>query len=145
MLLDDVMSELDAAPAPRAGRLLRGVGGQSVITTTDLEHVPGGRRHGVARVAVARRGGSCGEALAAMTPFGAPHALSFALERLRGRAGARDDARRGQRGLARSVVGESIASPGEPVSERGGVLTVSCSASVWAHELDLMAPDILEA
>ena len=30
------------------------------------------------------------------------------------------------------------------MAERGGVLTVSCSASVWAHELDLMAPAILE-
>ena len=31
-----------------------------------------------------------------------------------------------------------------PRRERGGVVTVSCSASVWAQELDLMAPAILE-
>ena len=44
----------------------------------------------------------------------------------------------------REVVGEAIAPEASPVAERAGVLTVSCSASVWAHELDLMAPDILE-
>ena len=43
MLLDDVMSELDRDRRARLVGLLRG-GGQSVITTTDLEHVPGRRR-----------------------------------------------------------------------------------------------------
>jgi predicted nucleic acid-binding Zn ribbon protein len=42
------------------------------------------------------------------------------------------------------AVGEVIAAEARPASERGGVLTVSCSASVWAQELDLMAPAILE-
>ncbi len=37
-----------------------------------------------------------------------------------------------------------IAAEARPVAERGGVLTVSCAASVWAQELDLMAPAILE-
>lgn len=37
------------------------------------------------------------------------------------------------------VVGPAIAAEATPASERGGVLTVSCSASVWAQELDLMA------
>ena len=41
------------------------------------------------------------------------------------------------------AVGEAIAAEAAPVRERGGVLTVSCSASVWAQELDLMAPQIL--
>jgi len=40
MLLDDVMSELDRDRRARLVGLLRG-SGQSVITTTDLEHVPG--------------------------------------------------------------------------------------------------------
>jgi predicted nucleic acid-binding Zn ribbon protein len=44
----------------------------------------------------------------------------------------------------RSTVGAAIAREAVPVSEHAGVLTVSCSASVWAHELDLMAPVILE-
>jgi predicted nucleic acid-binding Zn ribbon protein len=41
------------------------------------------------------------------------------------------------------AVGPEIALEAKPASERGGVLTVSCSASVWAQELDLMAPVIL--
>jgi DNA replication and repair protein RecF len=40
MLLDDVMSELDLARRERLVELLA-AGGQSVITTTDLDHVPG--------------------------------------------------------------------------------------------------------
>jgi predicted nucleic acid-binding Zn ribbon protein len=42
------------------------------------------------------------------------------------------------------TVGVTIAGEAEPTAERGGVVTVSCSASVWAQELDLMAPAILE-
>ena len=42
------------------------------------------------------------------------------------------------------AVGEAIAVEAQPTAERGGVLTISCSASVWAHELDLMGPTILE-
>ena len=34
------------------------------------------------------------------------------------------------------LVGELIAVEARPVSERAGVLTVSCSAAVWAAELD---------
>ena len=41
------------------------------------------------------------------------------------------------------VVGAAIAAEAAPASERGGVVTVSCSAAVWAQELDLMAPMIL--
>ena len=42
------------------------------------------------------------------------------------------------------AVGMAIAAEAQPTAERGGVVTVSCSASVWAQELDLMAPAILE-
>lgn len=42
------------------------------------------------------------------------------------------------------AVGMAIAGEAQPTGERGGVVTVSCSASVWAQELDLMAPTILE-
>jgi predicted nucleic acid-binding Zn ribbon protein len=41
------------------------------------------------------------------------------------------------------VVGDAIAAEAAPTSERGGVVTVSCAAAVWAQELDLMAPAIL--
>jgi predicted nucleic acid-binding Zn ribbon protein len=44
----------------------------------------------------------------------------------------------------RDAVGDAIAQEAQPTAERGGVVTVSCSASVWAQELDLMAPSILE-
>jgi DNA replication and repair protein RecF len=52
LLLDDVMSELDA---PRRSRLIDvlGAGGQSVVTATELAHVPGAEDPGVERVAIA--------------------------------------------------------------------------------------------
>ena len=53
MLLDDVMSELDGTRRQALVELLRAGGGQSVITTTDLEHVPGAREAGVTRLAIA--------------------------------------------------------------------------------------------
>jgi DNA replication and repair protein RecF len=52
MLLDDVMSELDRDRRARLVGLLRGRG-QSVITTTDLEHVPGAEESDVTRLRVA--------------------------------------------------------------------------------------------
>jgi predicted nucleic acid-binding Zn ribbon protein len=42
------------------------------------------------------------------------------------------------------VVGGVIAAEASPTAERGGVVTVSCRASVWAQELDLMAPELVE-
>jgi DNA replication and repair protein RecF len=53
MLLDDVMSELDGTRRRALIDLLRAGGGQSVITTTDLEHVPGGGEEGIARLSIA--------------------------------------------------------------------------------------------
>ena len=52
MLLDDVMSELDAGRRARLIELLR-AGGQSLITTTDLAQVPGADESGVTRLAIA--------------------------------------------------------------------------------------------
>jgi DNA replication and repair protein RecF len=49
MLLDDVMSELDATRRERLADLVR-AGGQALITTTDVDHVPGA---GSAEVTVA--------------------------------------------------------------------------------------------
>ena len=42
-----------------------------------------------------------------------------------------------------SAVGDAIAAEASPTAERRGVVTVSCSAAVWAQELDLMAPTII--
>ena len=51
LLLDDVMSELDAA---RREKLVERItaGGQAFVTTTDLGHVPGATAPGVTRIAV---------------------------------------------------------------------------------------------
>ncbi len=42
-----------------------------------------------------------------------------------------------------TAVGEVIAAEAEPTGERDGVLVVTCSAAVWAQELDLMAPELV--
>ena len=52
MLLDDVMSELDSERRRRLVDLLR-EGGQSVITTTELAHVPGADDSDVVRLQIA--------------------------------------------------------------------------------------------
>ena len=42
------------------------------------------------------------------------------------------------------VAGDLIAAQCEPTSERGGVVTVTCSSAVWAQELDLLSGDLIE-
>jgi len=42
-----------------------------------------------------------------------------------------------------AAVGAAIAAAAQPVAEREGVLTVRCESSVWAQELELLAPDLL--
>ena len=42
------------------------------------------------------------------------------------------------------VVGEAVAAHCAPVAERGGVLQVACDEAVWAAELELLAPELLE-
>ena len=41
------------------------------------------------------------------------------------------------------AVGEAIAREATPVSERAGLVTVACSSSAWAQELDLLGGQIL--
>jgi len=62
MLLDDVMSELDAERRELLADFLRD-GGQAVVTTTDAEHVPGARDAGTVLVEVS--GGTLAGAVAA--------------------------------------------------------------------------------
>jgi DNA replication and repair protein RecF len=52
LLLDDVMSELDVTRRARLVDVLR-AGGQSVVTATELAHVPGAEEADVERVAIA--------------------------------------------------------------------------------------------
>jgi predicted nucleic acid-binding Zn ribbon protein len=42
------------------------------------------------------------------------------------------------------TVGEQLAAVAAPVSERAGTLTIECTDSVWAQELDLMQTQLLE-
>ena len=46
-------------------------------------------------------------------------------------------------GVWTEAVGETIAAHASPVGERGGVLEVACDESVWAAELELMAPELV--
>lgn len=41
------------------------------------------------------------------------------------------------------AAGAVLAAQAEPVSERDGVVTVACSAAIWAQEGDLLGPDVL--
>jgi predicted nucleic acid-binding Zn ribbon protein len=42
------------------------------------------------------------------------------------------------------AVGPVVAAQAEPSGECDGVLAVTCSSAVWAQELDLMAPEVVE-
>jgi predicted nucleic acid-binding Zn ribbon protein len=43
-----------------------------------------------------------------------------------------------------SAVGPRLAAAAQPVSDRGGTVTVECVDGVWAQELDLMQAALLE-
>lgn len=72
-----------------------------------------------------------------------PRTASVALDRLRDELAPQTLLAEVQR-VWPEAVGTAIAAEAEPSAERGGVLTVSCSAAVWAQELDLMAPAIID-
>jgi len=36
-----------------------------------------------------------------------------------------------------------VAGEAEPVAERQGVVTIACRSATWAHELDLLQPELL--
>ncbi len=72
----------------------------------------------------------------------APRSLSVAIGALAGELAPRTRLAEVQR-VWPTAVGAGIAREATPTAERAGVLTVACSSSVWAHELDLMAPTLL--
>jgi predicted nucleic acid-binding Zn ribbon protein len=41
------------------------------------------------------------------------------------------------------AVGGAVAQAARPTAERSGVLTITCAAAVWAHELSLMESELL--
>jgi predicted nucleic acid-binding Zn ribbon protein len=42
------------------------------------------------------------------------------------------------------TTGPAIATAAKPTAERNGILTVTCTAAVWAQELDLMAGELVQ-
>ena len=42
------------------------------------------------------------------------------------------------------AAGEVLAAQASPTGEAQGVVTVTCASAVWAQELDLMAPAVIE-
>jgi predicted nucleic acid-binding Zn ribbon protein len=46
-------------------------------------------------------------------------------------------------GIWPEVAGEAVAAAAGPVAEREGLVTVACESSLWAHELELLGPDLL--
>jgi len=72
----------------------------------------------------------------------APRSLSAALDRFTSTLAPATTLGRVQEVWA-DATGPAIAAASRPTAERGGVLTVSCEAAVWAQELDLMEHDLV--
>ena len=140
MLLDDVTSELDSLRRERLVEALREGGGQSVIATTDLAHVPG-RRRGRRR---APRGGRGQRARGgAGVRRAAPRPVAAALDRFTAALAPATLLAEVQRAWP-AAAGEAFAGASEPVSERDGTVTVACTSAVWAQELDLLSERVIE-
>jgi predicted nucleic acid-binding Zn ribbon protein len=74
-----------------------------------------------------------------VTPYRrSPRRLALALDEIRGELDPESLLAEVQR-VWRDAVGPAIATEARPTAERAGVVTISCSAAVWAQELDLMA------
>jgi predicted nucleic acid-binding Zn ribbon protein len=41
------------------------------------------------------------------------------------------------------VAGHALAGAAAPVAEREGVVTLACESATWAHELELLAPELM--
>jgi predicted nucleic acid-binding Zn ribbon protein len=72
----------------------------------------------------------------------APRPISLALERYSAGLEPASTLARVQ-GCWEGTVGAAIAAAARPSGERDGVLSVVCEGSVWAQELELMAPELL--
>jgi predicted nucleic acid-binding Zn ribbon protein len=72
-----------------------------------------------------------------------PRPLATALERLTAELAPATLLAAVQRAWPRAA-GEAFAAQSSPVSERDGVVTVACSSSVWAQELDLLSERVVE-
>ncbi len=74
----------------------------------------------------------------------APRPLSLAVEALTEAVAPTDELARVQR-VWRSAVGAAVAREAAPVAVHRRTLTVACRSAVWAQELDLMGPELLDA
>jgi predicted nucleic acid-binding Zn ribbon protein len=72
-----------------------------------------------------------------------PRPLAEALERVVARAAPATTLARIQ-GCWEQAAGSVIAAEAEPVSERRGAVTVACRSAVWASELELLAPGLID-
>ena len=72
----------------------------------------------------------------------APRSLAGALGDLVGALAPATTLARVQ-GVWEQALGSSIAEAGRPTAERDGVLTITCSDSVWAQELYLMGSELV--
>ena len=73
----------------------------------------------------------------------APRPLSLALDDLRERLAPATPLAAVQR-IWPEVAGPAVAREATPVSERSGVVTISCRSAVWAQELDLLSGQLVE-
>ena len=73
----------------------------------------------------------------------APRPVAFSLEALTARLAPAGPLARVQAAWPEAV-GPAVAAAATPVSEHGGTVTVRCSSSAWAQELDLMGPELVE-
>jgi predicted nucleic acid-binding Zn ribbon protein len=74
----------------------------------------------------------------------APRPIAGAVDALAGQLAPATPLARVQ-GAWERAAGPAIAAAARPTGEREGVLTVTCEASVWAQELDLMADQLIAA
>ena len=72
----------------------------------------------------------------------APRSLSCALDDLAAALAPATTLGRVQK-VWEPVVGPAIAAAANPTAEHAGILTVTCTAAVWAQELDLMSDDLV--
>jgi predicted nucleic acid-binding Zn ribbon protein len=72
----------------------------------------------------------------------APRSLSVALAELTSTLAPATTLARVQE-IWEPTLGPAIATAARPTAEHDGVLTVTCVASVWAQELDLMASEVV--
>jgi predicted nucleic acid-binding Zn ribbon protein len=78
-----------------------------------------------------------------VSPYREPRQIGEALARVTAHAAPATTIARLQ-GVWEAVAGPAVAAEAEPISERAGVVTVACRSAVWANELELLAPGLVE-